>query len=78
MNHLTPQEEHKLASHIATALAEPGNIDYYLKFVSDIPKDYLLEKLAYVLSKDDIDNKAAYFNSILLSYGGKSKRNFRR
>ena len=77
MNKLTPQEEHKLASHIATALAEPGNVDYYLKFTSHIPKDYLLEKLAYVLSKDDIDNKAAYFNSILLSYGGKGKSNFR-
>jgi hypothetical protein len=74
MNHLTTQEAKSLASQIASALGEPGNVEYYLKYVQQIPKDYLLEKLSYVLSKEDIDNKAAYFNSILISYGGNHKR----
>ncbi len=76
MNQLTPQEEYKLASDLAAALGEPNNVDYYLKFTPIIPKEYLLEKLAYVLSKPqgEIDNKAAYFNSILKSYGRKERR----
>jgi len=75
MNNLTPQEEQKLASDIASALGEPNNVDYYLKFTGMIPKEYLLEKLAYVLSKPEgeIENRAAYFNSILKSYGRKGK-----
>jgi hypothetical protein len=77
MNHLTHEEEYRLALHIATALGEPNNVDYYLRFTGVIPKDYLLEKLAYVLSAGEIENKAAYYNSILKSYGGKN-RGYRR
>ena len=81
MNNLTPQEEYNLASHLASALGEPQNIEYYLKFTSVIPKERLLEKLAYVLSRPEgeIENKAAYYNSILKSYGKPSvPRRFRR
>lgn len=69
MSTLQPKEAEKLALHIAAALGEPDNYEYYLKFIDYIPKEFLLEKLAYVLSRSDIDNKAAYFNPILKSYG---------
>jgi len=76
MSTLTPKEEQKLCQHIAAALGEPDNYEYYLKFAAYIPKEFLLEKLAYVLSRSDIENKAAYFNPILKSYG--RPRNSRR
>jgi|SRR6185437_3179530 len=75
MQHLSHKEEYALANKLAEALNEPHNLPLYVKFAQTVPKDYLLKKLAYVLSKDDIENKAAYFNSIVNTYAPRHKHN---
>ena len=69
MNQLTPNQEYALAKKLSEALNEPENFPLYLKFAKTVSKEFLLEKLSYVLSKDDILNKAAYFNSVVNTYG---------
>jgi len=69
MNNLTPNQEYALAKKLSEALNEPENFPLYLKFAKTVDKEFLLQKLKYVLSKDGIENKAAYFNSVVNTYG---------
>ena len=69
MNQLLPNQEYALAKKLSEALNEPENFPLYLKFAKTVPKEFLLKKLSYVLSKDHIENKAAYFNSAVNTYG---------
>ena len=66
-------KELALAYEIAHALNDLKSIDWHISCTKKFPESLLREKLAYVLSKQDIDNPAGYYNSLIQRHGKHSR-----
>ncbi len=62
-----------LAYEIAHALNDLKSIDWHISRAKLYPASLLREKLAYVLSRKDIDNPAGYYNKLIKLYGQHSR-----
>jgi hypothetical protein len=58
-------KETQLAYEIADILNDRKSIDLHIAFCKRHAESYLKEKLKYVLSRPDIENRAAYYTSIV-------------
>ncbi len=66
-------KEVQLAYHIARELDDLKSIDWHISICRKYPETFLLEKLEYVLSRGDISNPAAYYNSEIKRHGKYSR-----
>lgn len=57
--------EVKLAYEIADILNDRKSIDWHIECARKFSETFLREKLSYVLSKQNIKNRAAYYNRLI-------------
>ena len=63
------EEQRMLALRIATLLDDLGSLALHERFVRTYPREFLEEKLRIVLAKDGLENKAAYYTTIIKTNG---------
>ncbi len=66
-------KEVALAYEIAHALDDLKSIDWHISCAKKYPHSLLREKLVYVLSRKDIDNRPGYYNKLIQLYGKHSR-----
>lgn len=58
-------KEVKLAYEIADMLNDRKSIDWHIECARKYSESFLREKVQYVLSKQNIRNRAAYYNRLI-------------
>ena len=58
-------KEVKLAYEIADMLNDRKSIDWHIECARKYSESFLREKVQYVLSKQNITNRAAYYNRLI-------------
>ena len=58
-------KEVKLAYEIADMLNDRKSIDWHIECARKYSESFLREKVQYVLSKQNINNRAAYYNRLI-------------
>ncbi len=74
---LTPHQK-KLAYEIASTLGDLSEIAFHEELVAQHSESFLREKLAYVLSRNDIDNRAGYYIRIVTGRRPHGKKKYSR
>ncbi len=71
------QEQRKLATEIAEAMRDTKSIVQYLKYVQQIPENVLRDFVVAILARSEIENRGAYFTTLVKQYVYKQKHDTR-